>query len=173
MPSIETRATPALEKLLQSDSDQLYAELGLRLKAFEADPTNAGSFDSSATFDAPFAGPFDALREFGQVFFERFSLDAYGLVCGSDTKNASERKKLLDALNLGETAFAATLVGALIGTFGMAPVLASVVAALIVRLFFRNAQGAMCAVWKKSLPQESDMDRRSSGRSRKRKTGGA
>jgi hypothetical protein len=142
-----------VEKLLQSHSEQLFAELGLRLKAIENDPAQAGSFETTTTFDAPFAGPLDTLREIGQRFFERFSPDAYGLVCGSDDENAGVRKKLLDALNLGETAFAATLVSALIGTFGIAPALASVVAALIVRLFFRNAVGAMCDVWKKHLPQ--------------------
>jgi len=153
MSNVESRATPALEKLLQSEPDQLFAELGLRQQAILDDPVYAGSYDATATFDAPFAGPLDTLREIGQRFFERFSPDAYGLVCGSESENADMRKKLLDALNLGETAFAAALVSALVSTFGLAPALASVLAALFVRLFFRNAYGAMCDVWKKHLPQ--------------------
>jgi hypothetical protein len=153
MSNIESHATPALEKLLQSEPEQLFTELGLRRQAILDDPIYAGSYASTATFDAPFAGPLDTLREIGQRFFERFSPDAYGLICGSDTENADMRKKLLDALNLGETAFAAALVSALVGTIGLAPALASVLAALIVRLFYRNAYSAMCDVWKKNLPQ--------------------
>jgi hypothetical protein len=149
----DSNVSDAMSKLLQSDSEQLYEELGLRRKAIAANPTYAGSYDPDVTYNAPFAGPLDVLRDFGKDFFSRVSGDAYGLVCGDDQENASERKKLLDSLNLGETAFAATLVTALIGTFGLAPALATVVAALVIRLFFRNAQKAMCDVWKKHLPE--------------------
>jgi hypothetical protein len=151
MEGIEKEAVPVVEKLLQSETDQLYAELGLRQKAIAQDPKQAGLLAPDVTYDAPFAGPLDTLRDFGQQFFERLSRDAYGLLCGSDAANADQRQKLLDAMNLGQTAFAATLVGALVGTFGLAPALASVVAALIVRLFFRNAHEAMCAVWQRRL----------------------
>ena len=146
--------TAAVEKLLQSEPDQLYEELGLRKYAMLAEPARAGAFDSDATFDAPFAGPQDVLRDVGRRFFERFNRDAYELVCGISEADAAQRKKILESINLGETAFAAVLVGALMSTFGFAPAVASVVAALIVRLFFRNAYGATCDVWKQRLPPE-------------------
>jgi uncharacterized membrane protein YdfJ with MMPL/SSD domain len=152
MPDVGHHAQPALEKLLQSDPDQLYAELGLRQKAILADPRQAAMFETTATYDADFAGPLDALKDFGRRFFNRFSNDAYALVCGADQENSEERKKLLDAFGGGQTAFAAALTAALMSWFGWAPAIAAVMAALIVKLFFKNAYIAMCAVWKQRLP---------------------
>src|SRR5262245_58224344 len=139
MPEPQNDPAIAVARLLQSEPDQLYEELGLRKSAIMAEPARAGEFDSNATFDAPFAGPQDVLGDIGRHFFERFNRDAYELVCGSDKADATERKKILDSFNLGETMFATTLVGALVSTFGLAPSLATVVAALVVRLFFKNA----------------------------------
>lgn len=153
MTDIKDDAQSALEKLLQSDPDQLYAELGLRQKAIQADPNQAGMFETTATYDAEFAGPLDALKDFGRRFFNRFSNDAYSLVCGTDQENSQERKNLLDAFGGGPTAFAAALTAALMSWFGWAPAIAAVVAALIVKLFFKNAYGAMCDVWKQRLPK--------------------
>jgi len=152
MASLQARAEPALQKLLQSDPDQLYAELGLRQKAIENDETQAGLFEITATYDAPFAGPLDSLREFGQNFFRRVSKDVYDLVCGNDPNNAGERKRLMDAFGGGRTTFAAALAAVLVSSFGWAPAIAAVVAALVVKLFLKNAYGAMCDVWKNHLP---------------------
>jgi hypothetical protein len=151
MADLKDQAQPALERLLQSEPDQLFTELGLRQKAIENDPTQAGLFEITATYDAPFAGPLDVLKEFGQRFFDRVNKDLYNLVCGDDANNANERKKLLDAFGLGGVAFAGVLTSVLISSFGWAPAIATVVAALVVKLFFNNAQAAMCEVWKKHL----------------------
>src|SRR5690242_746099 len=97
MPDVRAQAQPALEKLLQSEPDQLFAELGLRQKAIQADVTQAAMFETTATYDPEFAGPLDALKDFGRRFFNRFSKDAYALVCGNDQENSAERKKLMDA----------------------------------------------------------------------------
>jgi uncharacterized membrane protein YdfJ with MMPL/SSD domain len=152
MADLQDLAKPALERLLQAEPDQLFAELGLRQKAIENDPAQAGLFEPAATYDASFAGPLDILKEFGQDFFGRVNMDLYSLVCGDDAKFASDRKKLVDALGLGDVAFAGALTAVLITSFGLAPAIATVVAALVVKLFFKNALAAMCAVWKKRLP---------------------
>jgi hypothetical protein len=154
MSEFENLATPAIQKLEQSEPDQLYAELGFRLKAILNEPAEAGKFEMTATYDAEFAGPLDVLREIGQRFFARVSRDAYALVCGADQQNADERKKVLEAFDLGGTAVAAALVAAFVGTFGWAPAVATVVAALIMRLFFKNAYIATCEVWKNNLPAQ-------------------
>jgi len=143
---------PAIEKLLQSDPDQLFTELGLRQKAIQFDPSQAGLYQTTTMYDAPMMGPLDALREWGKNFFDRFSKDVYGLVCGSDKEDTEERKKLQQAFGLGDAAFATALTAALMSWFGWAPAIAAVVAALVVKLFFKNAYLSMCEVWKKRLP---------------------
>jgi uncharacterized membrane protein YdfJ with MMPL/SSD domain len=153
MADMRNQAQPALEKLLQSDPDQLYAELGLRQKAIQVDPQQAAMFETTATYDAAFAGPLDVLKDFGRKFFNRFSKDAYALVCGTDQQNSEERKKIVEAFGGGQVAVASALTAALMSWFGWAPAIAAVIAALIVKLFFKNAHTAMCDVWKQRLPQ--------------------
>jgi uncharacterized membrane protein YdfJ with MMPL/SSD domain len=152
MPDLLELSRPALEKLLQAEPDQLFTELGLRQKAIEADPTQAGLFETTATYDAAFAGPLDLLKEFGQAFFDRVNKDLCSLLCGNDKRFAPDREKLVAALGLGDVAFAGALTSVLVSSFGWAPAIATVVAALVVKLFFRNAVTAMCTVWKKHLP---------------------
>jgi hypothetical protein len=137
---------------MQSEPDQLYAELGLRRKAIDADPSQAGLFETTATYDAPFAGPLDALKEFGKDFFDRVSKDVYELVCGTDANDKDEREKLGKAFGMGKAAFASSLAAICVSSFGWAPAIAVVVATLVVKLFLNNAYDAMCQVWKKRLP---------------------
>lgn len=151
MSNLEKHAIPAMEKLLQSEPDQLFLELGLRRKAVESDPMQAGLFQTTATYDADFAGPLDALRDFGQEFFKRVSKDVFNLVCSEDSENSGQRKKLLEAFGDGKTTFAAALAALCVSWFGWAPAIAAVVAALVVKLFLNNAYIAMCEVWKKNL----------------------
>jgi hypothetical protein len=152
MTPAQTNPQAALEKLLQSDPDQLFTELGLRHEAIKLDPSQAGLYQTTATYDAAMMGPLDFLKEWGQNFFDRFSKDVYGLVCGIDKENSDERKKLLQAFGLGDAAFGAALTAVLMSWFGWAPAIAAVVAALVVKLFFKNAYASMCEVWKKRLP---------------------
>src|SRR5690242_9664832 len=128
MPDLESSAQPAVEKLLQSDPNQLYAELGLRQKAIQADPAQAGMLETTATFEAELAGPLDALRDIGRDFFNRVSKDAYSLVCGADKQKSGERTKVLNAFGLGPTAVAAAMSAAFVSWFGWAPAIAAVVA---------------------------------------------
>lgn len=151
MAELEKRAAPAMQKLLQSDADQLFAELGLRQKAIQADPSQAGRFETTATYDAAFAGPLDVLKEIGKAFFDRVGKDLYALVCGEDPENAEERKKLRDAIGGGQATFAAALAAIGVSWFGWAPAIAAVIAALVVKLFFKNALDATCQVWKQHL----------------------
>jgi hypothetical protein len=82
---------------------------------------------------------------------DKSARDLYNLICGDDSKNAVCLRKLLEALVIGWLAFAAVLTSVLISSFGFAPAIATVLAALVVQLFFNNAQAAMCEVWKKRL----------------------
>jgi hypothetical protein len=141
----------ALEKLLKSDTDELFAELGLRRMTIVKDPSLAGQFELP-TIPIGVAGPLDVLRDFGRRFFDRVSRDAFSLVCGSDAANAEERNKIFKAAGGANTTLAAVLTASFISWFGWAPAIAAVVAALIVRLFFKNAHTAACDVWSKHLP---------------------
>lgn len=157
MSDLADQAKPAVTKLLESDPEQLFEELGIRATAVGKDPALAGSFDPTVTYDAALLGPMDDLRHFGKKFFERWSAQSYNLVCGGGLEDQNERKRLLDAFGLGRDSVAAFLAALLVVHLGLAPALAAVVAALVLRLFFRPGYEAMCAVWKEKLPPLSNL----------------
>jgi hypothetical protein len=152
MATVEQAAGPVVAKLSERDDAQLYQELALRMKGAYANPATAGELDPTIEFDAQLMGPLDDLQEFGRRFFNRFLPDAYSLVCGSG--DAEERKKVQSAFNIGPDAVGAAIAGVIVVQLGLAPAVAAVIAALVMRLFFRNAYQAMCEVWKEKLPKE-------------------
>lgn len=153
MPGSNEQAQRAIEKLLQSEEGQLYEQLGLRSRAIAEDVAKAGSFEPSITDDTlDTMGLRDEAQELGRRLFNRWQVEIYNLVCGSAADNQKERKAVLDAIGLGEVAMAASLTGVLISLLGLAPPIAAVVAALVVKRFFRPAHEEICRTWSKHLP---------------------
>ncbi len=157
MPSqLANQYQPVVADLLEQDPDQLYAELGKRMDAVQRDASLAGSV-APVIPPGPAAGfaPLDTLKTFGKQFFDRWSVQAYNLVCGSDEATSLQREELLNAFTSGTAGVGALLAALLVAQLGLAPAAAGVVAALIIKLFFNPAYEAMCAAWKQSLPGAS------------------
>lgn len=155
MTDLANQAKPSIEKLLQSDEDQLYEELGMRIKAYQSDLSVGASFAPAVSYQAELMGPLDDLRLFGKEFFRRMNRQAYELVCGNALQDKEERQKLAEAFKVGPGGAAAFLAALLVAHLGMAAGLAAVVAALLVRLFFRPAQEAMCQVWSQNVDRHA------------------
>lgn len=153
MATIEEQAGPVVGALSERDETELYQELALRVKGVYDNPSAAGDLDLTVEYSPELMGPLDDLQEWGRRFFARFIPDAYRLVCGAD--DAAERDKVQSAFRLGPEAVGAAIAGVVVAQFGLAPAAAAVVAALIMRLFFRNAYDAMCELWKEKLPAQA------------------
>ena len=147
MSVLSQEAEPAVAQLLESDEAQLYEQLGIRTAAIEQQPEIAGSFAPSVTFDAVAMGPLDSVRELGRRIFRRWESSAYGLACGTGVTDEGDRKSLADAFGVNGTAVAAFMAAMLVSHFGLAPAIAAVVAAIVVKRFFRPAYDEFCAVW--------------------------
>lgn len=154
MDPLVERAKPVIHKLFQSDEPQLYEELGLRLKAIAADESLSGFFEPQIGYNAEFMGPLDDLRAFGQKFFDKTSREAYSLMCGGGLSK-EEREKMSAAFG-SKTDLAAFVAALLVSHFAMAPAIAAVVGALVLRLFFRPAHEAMCEVWSQHIRQANN-----------------
>ena len=139
------------DSLVTSDVDGLYEELGRRITAIERVPSIAGSFKPA--FDLPdLPSPADLVR-LGKRCFNRLSGEAYKLTCSDDPDYQEQRKLIDDAYDKGEKAVQAALAAALISGVGIAPAIATVVAAIAIGLFFQTTRHAMCDAWKAKLPQ--------------------
>lgn len=147
MSVLSEEAESAVALLMESDESQLYEELGIRSAAIDQRPELAGSFAPLVTFDEVAMGPLDSVRELGRRIFRRWENSAYGLACGTGVSDEGDRKALAGAFGGNSTTVAAFMAAMLVSQFGLAPAIAAVVAAIIVRRFFRPAYQEFCAAW--------------------------
>ena len=146
----------AIADLLQSDEQQLYAQLAVRTRAMTQNPSVAGSFAPDITTDVTQMGLGEDLVQAGKRLFNRTVVQAYVLVCGHDPDDEAERKNVRDAFGLGDVAITTALAGLFTAQLGLAPAVAGVVAALILKRFAPMAYNELCQVWEKNLPAEGD-----------------
>lgn len=112
----------------------------------------SGHFDVQPDQTLESQGIMEDFAGFGRRYFQRLNLQAYALVCGSDAENSEQRQELIHAFGIGRDAVAPALAAMLVGYLGLAPAIAAVVAALMIRLFFQPGYEAMCDTWKTKLP---------------------
>jgi hypothetical protein len=153
MSDLARQAQAAAQKLLTADETQLYEALGLRARAIAEDPTKAGSFEPQVTYDQAVMGLSDDLLRLGRRLFRRWNAEAYKLVCGADPEDQQDRKQLAGSFGVGDAVVAGLVTSLLVTNLGMAPALATVVAALAVKRFFRPGYEEFCEVWRKNLPE--------------------
>ncbi len=144
------QARPVVENLLTQEPDDLYLELGLRMQAMSVSPALAGTFAPELPETQ---GALDNVRKFGKEFFNRASLQAYGLLCGTDQQSAAQRQEVVAAFTNGSSGVATLLATLLVAQLGLAPAVAAVVAALVIKLFLQPAVESMCQAWEKGLPE--------------------
>jgi hypothetical protein len=150
MASVTERARPVVADLKERSEEELYQELALRVRGIAENPEGAGELDLAVVHDAALLGPLEDLQDLGRGFFAKFGPQAYNLVCAAE--GDKDRKDIRDAFSIGPDAVGAVIAGLLVAHLAMAPAAAAVVGALVLRLFFRPAYGAMCEVWKEKLP---------------------
>jgi hypothetical protein len=149
MENLRVQASPAVDNLLSMDEDQLFNELGMRLKAVALDPGVGGSFDLAER-----SAPLESFQDFtiiGKRYFKNLNAVAYGIVCGSEDGSQA----LSQVINQGESAVAATIAALLVTQLGLAAAIAAALAAVIVKLFLKSATKTLCETWKTHLPESS------------------
>ena len=156
MENLVQQAEPAVAKWLQDDVDEetLYEELGIRAKAIQENPGLSSSFDPAATYDQSTMGILDDVRNYGKRLFRRWSAEGYKLICGDDPEDEEDRKELADAFGLGGNKAASVMAAMLVAQLGLAPAIATVIAAILIKRFVLNpVYEQFCATWKVHLPQ--------------------
>lgn len=145
MEDLVAKASPAVTHLLTLDEDQLFNELGARLKALSREPSVGASFDvdeASASLES-----WKDFTNFGKKYFNNLNSVAHDIVCGSEEGSQA----VSQAIQHGETAVAAAIAALLVSHLGLAAVIAAAVAALIVKIFFKATAKTLCESWKESL----------------------
>jgi len=154
MSDLSKQAEPAVEKLLKSEENQLYEQLGIRAKAIASDLTKGSSFEPQVIYVQAQMGLKEDVLEFGRRLFTRWNVESYKLICGSDLQDQIDRKDFANAFKVNDVTVAATLSALLVSQLGLVPALAAVIATLAIKRYFRPGYEEFCQVWKNNLSQE-------------------
>jgi hypothetical protein len=143
-------AERAVTPLLTEPEDELFAELGIRARALSRHPAAAGSFNPDVRYNEVWMGDLDDVRAFGMRLYARWDHELHDVVCDPDAGGSEERTAAADEIGAGQSAFAAYLATVIVSGLGIAPALASVAAAIIVRRFGGSTLGELCRAWSTS-----------------------
>lgn len=129
------------------DEEALYRLLGTRMKMLERDPSVAGDFApaSLAPTELGFAVP--DLLDFGRDAFLRIAGLGQGLVCGTESNQGFYLQRIFSTLNTDAATVTAAVTALLIGQLAIAPMIAGVVATIIVGKVAPKSLAALCQTW--------------------------
>lgn len=144
--------------LLELDDDVLEAQLGSHAQAIGDDVAEGGAkgvdLTSWESIDVNVASraPIDPrLLEAGKRLFDRINPLAYDLMC-KPLRNDAETQKILDeTINQNYSKAAGMLAPVLVSGLGLAPVVATLVATLIIKKVSKYLATGICETWEKSL----------------------
>jgi len=147
---IQNAAEAAVSLSRMANEDMLIAELGRRATLASADPENSHALEFVGTISA-LEGPVDGFLSVGKRILRRLNAELHNLICGDEPDNAEDREKLKNALGFGDAAVAAALVQFLVGSFGLLPAVATVIAAILLKYFLKPTLEEICSAWGEGL----------------------
>jgi hypothetical protein len=151
-PDLEEKTSNAALSLAENyDDEALYALIGRQEKVIQTNPAAAEDPTLNPPYEGTMMGPVDDLKAIGRRIAARWSRSLYQVICGGDgtPADADARKKLFDALNVGEAAAIAAVTSLLLPL--VSPAIAAPLAVLIVRKFLIPATEEVCEYWGEQL----------------------
>lgn len=145
-----TEINQAIQRALSNDEDILLDQLGERLIAIDIEPSLAGSYDPILPFAQP-ENIRETAQELGRRVFRRLYRELYQLLCGQNQDDTDDRQKITNALGLDEVTLGSALASILIGSFGVAPAIATIAAVIIVKRVFSPTFEEVCQLWSEQL----------------------
>lgn len=150
MPDVGTMAI----EYLDYDERAIEEELGARLSIAPQEPEAAIRPPSEFTFSPEDLGIGEEALKLAKRIFKRTSKELHEVLCGSDPENEADRKKLKDALKLGDEALVAAIAAVLAGPLGLGAAVAAAIAALLLKRIFKPAGEEICKYWGENLGEQ-------------------
>jgi hypothetical protein len=135
------------QQLATMSSHQLFAQLGTEKVAnMHAVFGNLNLKADALTFSA------QDTTDIGRLFFETLNQNSYNFFC-SNPSNQDSLAHLLAALNISKdpSAIISAVAGVLMAYLGLGPIIAMIVAALLIKVVFPAVITSLCDDWKKYL----------------------
>ena len=149
MTTVTDRAAAAVARLEGLSDEQLYEQLGLRVRQMNANPVMAGYFEPPEAFATPMGMTVTDLVGLGRRTFVRFSKMGFDVICGAgvDATQAGHLERLVSSMGTNVTAVTA-IVATMLTSAAIAPVVAPLLAALIVGKIAPKTLDDLCLNWK-------------------------
>lgn len=147
MADLMEEALQAVQELEDSDDEELFRQLGLRVKAIERDPSVAGQFAPPRALLEPRGIALGDVIDVGRKAFARLSKSGYGFLCSGGSVQGSHFDALVATLGTNRMAVTAGLATLLVAQVGLAPAIAGVVAALAIGKAAPASLQGICSVW--------------------------
>jgi hypothetical protein len=138
-------AMAALVKLAPPD---LFAALGHQVSEAARGAPGVTSFAVTVDLDELDRG---VLTDLGKRIFARWNRTLHDFLCKASSEDQDLKSRVLQALSGKDVSASAILVGVLVGTFGLAPAVATIVSALVVKLVVQPAGDEICKFWDEQL----------------------
>ena len=138
-------ALRAVEELEDADDDELYRQLGLRIKAMERDPSIAGQYAPPRALLEPMGITLGDVVGLGRQAFGRLSKAGYELLCSGGQGGRFDA--FVETLGTNRMAITAGLATLLVAHIGFAPAIAGVVAALAIGKIAPASVEGVCTAW--------------------------
>jgi hypothetical protein len=129
------------------DEEGLYRLLGARMKMLERDPSVAGDFAPRMVAASELGITGSDVVEFGREVFLRIASVARPLICGSEANQGFYLQRILSTLNTNPAAVTTAITTMLVAHLAIAPVIAGVVATIIVGKVAPTTLSALCESW--------------------------
>ncbi len=134
----QTTLTSVAEQMaMEMSEEQLLREIGLRARTFAMYPAAAGSIQKSVPEAAALERAWDDLGEFGGWIFRRLHRQLHSVPAGGCREDDLPSPR--NGFNPTDSASASRIVKVLTATLGVAPAIASVVAALAIKRLLQPA----------------------------------
>lgn len=150
-----TEANELAQQIYDLDEDVLVAKLGTLSEEMGGDLTGQsaprGVSVDSIDLEVGTRGiiPPGAIQ-IGQKVFNQVNAEAYKILC-TPLGDESTREALDKALEENYTKAAGMLAPVLVSNLGLAPAVAAIIAALIIKRISKDISGGICSTWEKSL----------------------
>jgi hypothetical protein len=137
------------------DVEGLYRLLGARMKMLERDPSIAGNFAPAMVAPTELGFSVPDLLNFGRDAFLRIGALGQPLICGTEANQGFYLQRILSTLNTNPAAVTAAISTLLVAHLAIAPVIAGVVATIIVGKVAPTSLAALCQTWSAKLTPAS------------------
>ena len=151
MPDPKDDVKAAVAGLHDTDEDDLYRLLALRMKTIERDPSVAGQFAPSTVAASELGIAVPDLLALGRKAFQAIARSGQAIICGTDSDAGFHLQRILSSVNMDITTVTAGVATLLIGQLAIAPAVAGIVASIVVGKVAPTSVEALCKAWSAKL----------------------